>query len=252
MRFISILFVLFVVTHPASAEVLVVDGSTRESYERSVKAMAESLPEEDREVFAKGLINLIITRYPPAQGAEGFQVLQFMQPAAAAAHITLDGVTRSEILEKGREIAAKAAERASEKDDPEVDPNADLRACIKERVLLSNASVEKGDFDHTIKMDVTNNLPWAIAGIRIAYRVTSEGRSVPWEKDDFSLGISGGVEPGETRTIRASISRITPDAPPQLIATVEALDLADPEERQLIRDVRVMGWAKEASDLPCE
>ena len=53
----------------ATAQDLTVDGSSQEAYERSAKAMADSLSEADREAFARGLINLIITRYPAAQGA---------------------------------------------------------------------------------------------------------------------------------------------------------------------------------------
>ena len=254
MRFTSLLFMLLALSHSVWAEDFVVDGSTREAYERSIKTMAESLPEEDRELFAKGLIDLVFTRYPPAQGAKGLEALLFIQPAAEAAHITLDGVGREEIVERGRELAARAKARTSEKETSVADVKATLRQCIQERVIFTNAVVEQGSFGHTIQIEVTNGLSWAIAGIRIGYTITSAGRSVPWEQDDFALSISGGIEPGETRTVRTSIQRIHSDAPSDLMVDVEVLDVADPQFRQLLRDVRVIGgkWTDETSDLPCE
>lgn len=234
----------------ATAQDLTVDGSSQETYERSVKAMADGLSEADEEAFARGLINLIITRYPAAQGAEGLAMLQFMEPAVEAAHITLDGVPMSEILERGREIIA--AEVSNEEARPEADHAEVVRACLQQHVLISNAVIEKGSYGRTISVDVTNNLPWAIAGIRVNYVAMSEGRSVPWENDDFSLSISGGIEPGETRTIRTSASLFPREAPDELITTAKVLDVSDPLERQLIKDVTVIGWAEEQSPMSCE
>lgn len=234
----------------ATAQGMVVDGSSKEAYERSVKAMADELSDEDKEAFGRGLINLIITRYPPATGAEGLAMLQFMQPAVEAAHITLDGVTRDEILAKGREIMAADASKAEP--PAAVDPIDEIRACLQSHVLIANFEIERGSYGRNISMDVTNNLPWAIAGIRVEYVAMSEGRSVPWHKDDFSLGISGGVEPGETRTLRTSASLFPNDAPDELSTSAVVVDVADPLERQLIKDVTVIGWADDKSPLICE
>lgn len=254
MRSTSLLFILLAFAHPVWADEFVVDGSTREAYERSIKSMVESLQDADQELFAKGVLNLILTRYPPAQGAKGLQALLFMQPAVESAHITLDGITREEILARGRELAAAKEARVSENDVSFPDAEATLRQYIQERVVLTNVVVEQGSFGHSIAIDVTNNLTWAIAGIRVGYTIMSAGRSVPWDQDDFALSISGGVEPGETRTVRASIRGIHSDAPTELVAKAKVLDVVDPQFRQLIRDVRVIGgnWSEETSDLPCE
>ena len=226
----------------ANAQGITVDGSSQETYERSIKAMADSLSEADRDAFGRGLVNLIITRYPAAQGAEGSAMLQFLGPAIDAAHITLDGVPMSEILERGREIIATEA-------TPEADPVDVLRDCLQQRVLISNAVIERGSYGRTISLDVTNNLPWAIAGIRVNYVAMSDGRSVPWENNDFSLSISGGIEPGETRTISAT-AFLSSEAPDELITTATVLDVSDPLERLLIKDVSVAGWAEESHPCP--
>ncbi|MEP3895681.1 hypothetical protein [Pseudophaeobacter sp.] len=237
-------------SHPALAQDQVVDGSSTETYERSVKSMVEGMSDEDREAFGRGLMNLIITGYPAAQGAEGLAMLQFMEPAVEAAHITLDGMSREEILSRGREIVA--ADNSSHQQPQGADPTEDLRTCLQASVLVTNPSIEKGSYGRTISMDVTNNLTWAIAGIRVEYIAMSEGRSVPWERDNFSLSISGGIEPGETRTIRTSASLFPSDAPEELITTASVLDVSDPLERQLIKDVTVIGWAEEQSSMNCD
>ncbi len=250
MRLAVFALAFFCAAVSASAQEMTVDGSSKESYERSIRAMADGLSEQDKEAFGRGLINLIITGYPPAAGAEGLAMLQFMEPAVEAAHITLDGVSREEILAKGREILAKDATKSQP--TAAAEPTDSVLECLRERVLISNAKIEPGDFGRTIILDVTNNLPWAIAGIRVEYVAMSEGRSVPWEKDDFSLGISGGIEPGETRTLRTSASLFPSDAPDELITTMTVLDVTDPLERQLIKNVTVIGWAEEQSPLTCE
>lgn len=243
-------FFIFALSIPSMAQQMVVDGSSKEAYERSLKAMVQGMSDEDREAFARGLINLMVTRYPPASGAEGLGMLQFMEPAVEAAYITLDGTTRDEILEKGREIvAADAARTAAEQTPMQSDA---LRACLQNHVAVANAKIERASYGRTLSVDVTNNLPWAISGMRVEYVAVSKGRSVPWQKNDFSISISGGIEPGETRTIRTSTSQFPADAPDELMTVVTVLDVADPLERQIINDVTVVGWGEEASPMTCE
>ncbi|NJM33462.1 MAG: hypothetical protein HC850_00815 [Rhodomicrobium sp.] len=244
---ISIFFVCFSLAVVHAAEELRIDGSSPESYERSVKAMANSLSAKDKEVFGKGLVNLIVTRYPPASGAKGLALLQFMEAAVKAAHVTLDGVPISEILARGKELAGAGNKDAASDSENEI-----VRKCLQAKVTVDNATVKNAQFGHELRMDVTNNLPWAIAGIRMNYRVMSEGRSVPWLKNDMSLAISGGVEPGERRSVGASLQNVPAGAPTALIAEVEVLDVSDADERQLIRDVRVLGWAEEKSLKACQ
>lgn len=237
---------------PAWAQGMVIDGTTTETYERSIKAMAGSLGEEDKQHFGKGLLNMMLTEYPAAHGAEGLQLLQFMQPAVEAAHITLDGRTMEEILERGRSLAHDSAPpttTAASGDESDVDA---IRRCLEERVTIDAASVERGAyFGHNVSVTVTNRLDWPIAGIRFAYQVFSEGRTVPWVRQDVSLSISGGIEPGETRTVATSAT-VPGDAPEALITHAQVLDVSDQYERQLIRDVRVMGWGDQRSDMTCE
>ncbi|MCC3304206.1 hypothetical protein [Sneathiella sp. HT1-7] len=244
---------LVLISSLALAEEYVVDGTTVETYERSIKAMADSLNEQDKKDFGRGLLNLMLTEYPAARGAKGFQLLQFMQPAVEAAHITLDGRTLEEILERGRSIADKDTPTKMAADGAAVEDRTEfLRQCLQETVAIESAVIKKRDYSgHNIEVVVTNGLDWAIAGIRVAYQVFSAGRSVPWADGDFSLAINGGIEPGETRKIRTT-ARVPAEAPEDLITHAQVLDVTDQYKRQLIRDVRVMGWGKEKSEMKCK
>ncbi len=250
--FTGIMMALALTSSLALAKEYVVDGSSVEAYERSIKAMADSLNEQDKKDFGRGLLNMILTEYSAAHGATGLSLLQFMGPAIKAAHISMDGHTLEEILERGRSISDDSATAAVDKDAVEDSAEA-LRRCLQDKVIVELAAIKKGDFfGYYVEVTVTNRLDWAIAGIRIAYQVFSEGRSVPWMDEDFSLAIRGGIEPGETRKLGTTTSFVPADAPEELITHAQVLDVTDQFKRQLIRDVRVIGWGKDKSEMKCK
>ena len=227
-----------------------VDGTSKESYERSIKAMADQLSPEDKEIFSKGLINLIVTRYPPATGAQGFALLQFMPQAIESAHVNLAGVTADEIMARGRELVAASnpTSRAAT-----VDEDADLTDCLRQKVTISSPSFEKGDFAYSSRFNVTNNLPYAIAGIWIDYMIKSDNRSVPWAEDSFVQGISGGIEPGETRTLSTRFSMLSRETPLTAKVSMSVRDVADPEKKLVIKSGGgVIGWPEEKSGKGCK
>ncbi|MFT4163431.1 hypothetical protein [Shinella sp.] len=227
-----------------------VDGTSKESYERSIKAMADQLSPEDKEVFSKGLINLIVTKYPPAAGAQGFALLQFMPQAIESAHINMAGVTADEIMARGRELVAASKPTSQAAAGSVV---ADLTACLRQKVTISSPSFEKGDYGYSSEFKVTNNLPYAIAGVWIDYTIKSDNRSVPWEENNFVQSISGGIEPGETRTLSTSFSLLSRETPPTAKVSMSVRDVADPEKKLVIKPGGgVIGWPEEKSDKGCK
>ncbi len=72
--------------------------------------MEDSLAPEDREAFAKGLVDLAITRFFPEAVARNRELIHHLQPALDAAPTTLNGVTRAEILAHGRAAIAAGQE----------------------------------------------------------------------------------------------------------------------------------------------
>ncbi len=243
---LSLLLAVAVTASASLADELRIDGTSKESFANSTAKMAEDLGPEEKELFQKGLLNLIITRYPPAQGAEGFALLAFMPQAVEVAHTTMNGVTRTEILARGRELASRPDQKTGR-----IKPDfSRMRACLQRNVTVSNARIETSSFGHNIKLDVTNRLPWVISFVHIGYKVITPGRSVPWSDEDFGMSISGGIEPGETRSISTNAFGI-PDIAKDLETSAQVLDVADADKRHLVGEQRFMGNADEPSILGC-
>lgn len=214
-----------------------------------MKSMVEGMSAEDKNIFGHGLISLILKRYPPAQGAKGAGVIQFIPSAIEAAHITLDGVTLDEILAAGREGNSDKPSESGTKGDRDDDASEDL-ICLKEKVVIANAKIVKTDFGKNIKLSVTNKLSWAISGIGIGYTVMSEGRKVPWSQEEFYISIDGGIEPNETRSV-STTAFISSEAPELLTVSAKVLDVADADKRQLIKATTIAGWSPDKTILKC-
>lgn len=123
-------------------------------------------------------------------------------------------------------------------------------ACLQDRVQLRNARIEPETFGSTVTFSARNDLDWALSGIRVQLLVVTEGRAVAWEESTHAISIPGGIEPGEMRDI-AFTARLPNATPNDAQARLTVLDVADPERRQLVKDVTVMGWSDERSDRIC-
>ncbi len=251
-RYLLSLPILIALSSGALALTGAVDGSSKEAYEKSLKAMADQLSQADKEIFSKGLINLMITRYPPAAGAQGLVLMQFTPAAIEAAPTNMNGVTADEIMARGREIAGK--NQALDTPVSTVDTSGIL-ACVSKKVIISSPTFEKGDYSLGSRFRVTNNLPYAIAGIWIDYKVRSDNRTVSWAEDDVVLAISGGIEPGESRELSASFSStsVPRDTPLTAKVTMTVRDVADPEKKLVVKAAGgVSGWPQERSSKGCQ
>jgi hypothetical protein len=107
----SFLLVFNVVT--ASAEELRIDGTSEESFAKSMSAIAKSLTPDEREAYKRGLMNIVLAHYPPAANAKGAALVSLINPAIKAAHTTLNGMTKDEIVARGRELLKSPLLRAN-------------------------------------------------------------------------------------------------------------------------------------------
>jgi len=233
----------------AMADDLTIDGTTQETFEASVREMTEGLSDQDAKAFAAGLMNMILTEYPPAKGQEGLSILFFAEEATKAAPRTLDGKTLAEILERGRGLGGSKVAPA---DDQAASDQERVRECLRQAVVVQNAEVTRGDFSPNLELTIANRLAWPIAGIRFHYEVRTEGRAVPWAEDDTALAIAGGIEPGEMRTIGTSLFSMPSEAREPFDVRVTISDVADQDKRQLIGDVRIIDWGQEPSARTCD
>lgn len=278
---------LALVMTPAALAAQAIDGSSQESYERSMLQFVQDLDEEEKELFAGALFRLVLDRYPPATGSEGFARLAFIQPAMEAAPRLLDGLTFDElrtemdaVAQEGRqreeeramaerraaEAAAEAERRAEEERagrqgleralaealSAEQGPSRaqGLEACLQEHVAVAGARIEPASFGSTIAFTATNNLDWPISGIRLQLEVVSEGRAVAWDESTHAISVPGGIEPGELREL-AFTARLPNSTPDNARVNLTVLDVADAQRRQLVQSSRVIGWGSERSPLQC-
>jgi hypothetical protein len=127
-------------------------------------------------------------------------------------------------------------------------------ACLQEKLLVSNVKLaDKIDMiTRYFTFDLTNHLSFAIAGLYIRTVVKSEGRTVPWIDDTMSFDIAGGVEPGETRTIKGyGLSMVPQDMPQKVDLSISVLDAADPDKHPIDGANMFVGWLADKSPLGC-
>lgn len=231
-----------------SAGELTIDGTSQESFEASIREMTEGLSDVDAKAFASGLLNMILTEYPPAKGQDGLSVLFFGEEAAKAAPRTLDGKTRAEIIARGRDLSDNEGAGAG---GEEASAQELVQQCLRQAVVVESAEIERGDFSKTLEVTIANHLPWAISGVRFHYEVRTEGRAVPWAEDDVALSIAGGIEAGEVRTVGTSLFSMPSEAREPFLITVTIRDAADQDKRQLIGGQQIIGWDSTPSTREC-
>lgn len=87
-----------------------IDGSSANTFEKSISEMSKSLNEADKEVFSTGLMRLVIQTNPIASKAEGFAQIALLEKALENAHIHMDGITKKEIMAAGLEAVKNEQE----------------------------------------------------------------------------------------------------------------------------------------------
>lgn len=134
-------FVLAIALTPAALAAETIDGTSQESYESSLREFVQDLDDLEKELFAGALIRLILDRYSPATGSEGFARLAFIEPAMNAAPRLLDGVTFDELRTEMDAVAAEAGARAGDEERaPEARRQAEAEAeAAAERQQLEEA-----------------------------------------------------------------------------------------------------------------
>lgn len=99
-KLITVLFIFASFLSPSLAQSI--DGSSKESFARSAKAIADSLTDEEKELYSNGFLFLLKESHPLAREAKGFELITIMTEAVENAHIYMDGVTKEQILVAGK------------------------------------------------------------------------------------------------------------------------------------------------------
>jgi hypothetical protein len=172
------------------------------SMQASIISMAEGTTDVQRKESGKAIFRILISRHPLTKNLEGFSALMAFGSLGKAFYTgagdAFDGITREVV--QAEIVAFKVKNETRSKEIAASSIIADtLLACLQSKATLANPRFESTD-GVWFKLDITNNLPWAIRGYHVAYTISGDGRSVPVKEDDSSMDISGGIEPNETRT----------------------------------------------------
>lgn len=188
------------------------DFSSVETMQKSVEEVTKEMSPDDKKAFGQALLAILMEKNPVTGAAEpGLPQLMAMGQLGDKFYdgmgVWMAGVTVDEVKAKATAIAAQATAKADAAASAEAEKQQkaeELSAqqqCLNDRIVISNAHVGEGDYSNNLTFDVTNNLSFAISGVQFEYVVKQEGRSVPISKDDSSFSVSGGVEPGETKSL---------------------------------------------------
>ncbi len=125
-------------------------------------------------------------------------------------------------------------------------------ACVGKAVTFTDGKLDSSLLGTTLIVRTSNALAWAVAGVQVGYVVRTPGRTVPWATGKASARIPGGVEPGETREIRITLGMNVPrDLIEPVVVDVVAVDLVDPDGRQIVLADDTMSNAPKRSARPC-
>lgn len=188
------------------------DFSSVEAMQESIESVTNDMTPADKEAFGRALLAILMENNPVTGAAEpGLPQLMAMGQLGENFYdgmdIWMSQVTVETVKARATKLAALDDARAAAKEAEEAEKQQQLallssqQLCLEERIEISNIRVTNGDFSDNLEFDITNNLPFAISGVEFEYVVMQQGRSVPIEKDKSSFSISGGVEPGETRSL---------------------------------------------------
>jgi len=230
------------------------DFSSDQALKSSLELAQEGMTATEREEFGKAFLRVLLSRHPATRDLEGLPALMAMAELGdkffTSAEGAFDGITveiiKEELGSYKSERVAMAQEAASVETSAE-----EMLSCLKSKVILSNPRFEGKD-GSWFKVDITNGLSWAIRGYHVTYTIRGDGRSVPVKEDDASSEISGGIEPGETRTVNVwAGANIEPYETTSI--EVSLINLFDPKNRRIIdNNINYIGRSPDLSPFTCE
>lgn len=212
-----------------------IDASTQQAFEQSITKIADGLKDVEKDQFTSAVVTIIMRE----EFKDGFDPSKTAEDHFAQIREVMDGKTATEVIVLAEKINADNRTAA-------------LKVCVADKVPVLEARIEKGDSGHNIIVQVKNELDWSISGIRLSYSALSKGRSVPLKQDDFFIGVSGGIKPGETTQIRENVLGI-PNEVDVTALIVEAVitDVQDANGHQLVREVNLSGAPEQVSEKRC-
>ena len=228
-----------------------IDASTDKDMKASIQMVRDSLSDSKRVEFDEALEVLVFQKID----MESLIVEGLAGPGSIQGDVrrSLNGKTADEVIAEANGIYSGQHDRGQAQSLEELnleEKTEALLSCLQGKVTLDNPQFVDSD-GSSFQIDITNNLSWAVRCVHFAYIIKGDGRSVPVMEHDSSREISGGIEPGETRTIEvwagANIASYSSTS-----IEVSLINVTDAENRKLIdNDISYVGWSYELSPNGC-
>lgn len=237
------IYILAILTLVFSSCAKKIDGTSEESFKKSINEIKTSLSEEKKEKFEESI--QLITFH-------GMDFSDLMNEDAAEKtadnlRSKLDGMTSDEIIAKGENIKAEIERKKKEQAKQEIKELYEKKDIANEhKEKLKKFEVIRSRFykretylgtEPIIELTVKNGTESAISRAYFEGTLASAGRSVPWIQDEFNYQISGGLEPEEKTTWKLAPNMFSDwgdvDAPKDAVLTVKVLGLDGPEGEEL-------------------
>lgn len=188
------------------------DFTSVETMQKTVEEATKNMTPADKKAFGQALLAILMEKNPITGATEpGLPRLMAMGQLGNKFFdgmiVWMSGVTVAEVKAKATAIAAHEIIKKDMEERVAIEKKEMAKLlvlqqnCLNKKLIISNINIVTDRFTNNIKFDITNNLDFAISGVHFEYTVKQEGRSVPIRKDSSSFSISGGVEPGETKSL---------------------------------------------------
>ena len=221
------------------------DGSSEETFKKSISDVTETLPEGKRDQFKQDVVLLSMNGIDLAGVMSGKQSPEMVLDNARQ---ELNGKTAGQIMDQAAAIRVEREKREKEQALVEIQELiAKKNKAEAAKTQLKEFAINKSRFyledkKYTsqkkpfIELIVKNGTTQPISRAYFKGTIASPGRSIPWFSDSFNYEIPGGLEPNETAEWLLGPNPYSDwgkvNAPADAVFTVEVyrLDGADKEE----------------------
>jgi hypothetical protein len=185
----------------------VVDSETDETFKNSMEEIRKSLETNDKKKLDDAIKMILFSGLDlKAIFSGGGNVEDFKKKNMEK----LNGKNAKQIIAEGDKLLNTRKKKEKEQAVKEISElEAKKLKSEKDKVSLKAIKVVKSRFykkkstytvNPIIEVTVKNGTKHSISRMYFAGTLASKGRKVPWLKEDFNYEISGGVEPGETKS----------------------------------------------------
>jgi hypothetical protein len=192
-----------------------IDGSSQETYEKSLKVIRAKLTPEETVKFDEALKVVVFSEMIPSQGGLLGLMTAFNDPDKIQAKMlaAVNGKTPRELI---TQADAKIKEQAKEELKSVTSEIAELEkrkaGAEKAAGLLSKIVVTDARFfwssgylpQPVLAFKVANSTGVPLSRLYFHGVVSTPGRKIPWVEDEFNYEVSGGLENGESKSLTLS------------------------------------------------